>query len=289
MGCARERAVVPEAVVRGRVGLDAQPEYLYNQSEAYLKNSDIEKAIQCMEDFLSTDPPAKDREEVEVAMAWIHKKLERTRVPLSVSSDPEGADFRAECGDFTADGRTPWDGWVPPGECDLVVTADGHQTERERFLLTLGNPKEIAVALEEERSEAPDHGAAVTGDVEPGASRPPPKPLPAAQAPAADEGSGVPLGAYAGWGVGAAALVGGVVLGTLATSRASEYESELDSLAVSMRSREDLQSLRDSAQTMGVAATAAFGVAAAAAGAGTALWLLAPGPDGATVRLRCTW
>ena len=245
-----------------------KPKYLYNLAKAYMKNGDLEQAVRTAEDFLQTGPSPKDRAEMEIGLAYLHKKLEQTRVQLGVRSEPAIAEFHAEAGGRTVGGTTPWSGWLPPGPCKLTVLLEGHTPAERAFVLALGEPREVAVRLEPVAAATPTPGPTVPPAVAPNA--------------------GVGTGTWIALGTGAALLAVGSALGLLARSAERDYLGHLESPGASQASEDDLTALRDRAVDLGTGTTVAL-AAGAVAGAAAGVLLIA-GADGEVVAIaRWPW
>ncbi|RYZ06178.1 MAG: hypothetical protein EOO73_17390 [Myxococcales bacterium] len=163
-----------------------------------------------------------------------------------------------------------------PGEHNVEVTAPGFLRSATRLSIGEGEKKNVSLTL----TRDPNAAAASTTPVaaaakEPTASAPAPVASPqAVTTPPSVERSPNRTGAYVAWGVGAAALAAGGVLGVMTMQKHSDLEGDCTDGACPPERQSDL----DSAKRLGNFSTIAFGVGAAGAVLGTVLFFTA-GPS----------
>jgi hypothetical protein len=162
-----------------------------------------------------------------------------------------------------------------PGEHSVEVTAPGFLKSGTRLSMGEGEKKSVTLTLTR------DPNAVSASSVDPSEARPtePTAPAPAAPPsvsapPPAVERAPNLTGAYVAWGLGAAALATGGVLGVLTMQKHSDLEGDCESGVCPVERQGDL----DSAKTLGNFSTIAFGVGAAGAVLGTVLFFTA-GPS----------
>lgn len=165
-----------------------------------------------------------------------------------------------------------------PGEHTVEALAPGFLRSGTRLSVGEGEKKNVTLTL----TRDPDAVVAARPPSEPAPQAPKatpapvPLPQPASSPPPSAERAPNRTGAYVAWGIGAAALATGGVLGVLTMQK---HEDLKDDCADGVCPGE-LQGDLDSAKKLGNFSTIAFGVGAAGAVLGTVLFFTA-GPSGA--------
>ena len=249
------------------------PKFQYNLGKALERSGDLEGAIAAFELYLAEAKEA-DREGIESGISFLKAKLQETRVLVSVQTTPPAAVLTLQGPERRLTDRTPWAGWLEPGEWKLSVARDGYASVERDLALALGDPVEFELTLPRPGDKTEDPPASATPA--PAADTPAePEPEPAAVPPpppaeASDGGPGA--GVWGSFAVAGAALAAGVVLGLMSNSARDEFDSARKAGADSDLTWDEANDRRDSAATLGLAATAAFGLAGAAAAAGVVIW-----------------
>lgn len=160
-----------------------------------------------------------------------------------------------------------------PGEHNVEVTAPGFLRSATRLSIGEGEKKNVTLTL----TRDPNAAVAPTAPVDAApkaASSSTPAPLaspPSVSGPPAAEPAPNRTTAYVAWGVGAAALAAGGVLGVMTMQKHSDLKGNCTDGACPPERQGDL----DSAKRLGNFSTIAFGVGAAGAVLGTVLFFTA--------------
>ncbi len=246
------------------------PGRLYNLGKAHQRAGNLEGAIKTYERYLEEAPDARDRDQVEEGVDFLRVKLERTKVPLEITTYPEGATIGLECGATRVGGETPWSGWLAPGPCRLIIEQKGYQTVKQDVVLVLEEPHDLQVVLRPPEKKPKPKPKPKPADVPPPKVEPPPL---------------FPVEVRAAFGAAAAALAAGGVLLAVSQSKLSDYDEWR--LGTREHSRAEVEEVGQSARTLGIASVVVAGVGVAAAATGGALLYLRD--DGAAVTVRRTW
>ncbi len=170
---------------------------------------------------------------------------------------------------------------VDPGEHRVEATATGWRAQPRSLMVGEGEKTSVSLKLEADAGATPAAVSAVTTVAGPGTDSP--ASTPSLTAPPGDTGtsggsSGMRIGAYSAFGIGAV----GLGLGTVFLLKSSSKRSEADDLCKngcmkSMQPQIDqIDSDADSARNVGVAGLVIGGVGVAT---GVALWVLSSGSD----------
>lgn len=163
-----------------------------------------------------------------------------------------------------------------PGEHNVEVTAPGFLRSATRLSIGEGEKKNVSLTLTRDPNAAVAPAAPTdAAPKEPPTSTPAPAATPqSVNSPPAVEQAPNRTGAYVAWGVGAAALAAGGVLGVMTMQKHSDIKDDCVDGACPAERQSDL----DSAKRLGNFSTIAFGVGAAGAVLGTVLFFTA-GPS----------
>jgi len=252
--------------------LHPQPKYLYNLARTREERGDLYQAMAAYNQYLVECPDAEDTARVEGHIDFLRVKAARSLARVEVETKPPGALLRLALDDLVVDGTTPWQGHLPPGLWTVTVTAPGHAPVEREVVAAVGQAARVEVTIEPEpEPEAPK-------------ARSSPAKVLLPPEVAAEEPGLAPVVALAAAGV---AVVGGVVLGLLATSRGEELDGYLSDRQAEGHTRAGAEELASSTDTLALAANLSF-VAAAAVGLGGALlWQVSA--DEAGARVVWTW
>jgi len=258
---------------------DPTPGRLYNLGKAYQRAGDLERAIATYQRYLDEVPDAEDAQQVEEGIDFLRVKLERTKVPLEVTTYPDGATLGIECGDTRVGGTTPWSGWLLPGPCRVRIDRDGYQTVTQELTLVLDDPQDLQVVLKPPPKDAPP-------PKDPNDPKDPGGPKGPGGSPPGPEGPPLlPLEVWGAFGGAAAALVASGVLFGVSQAKLADYDDWRK--GTQEHSREEVEETGQTARTLGIVSVAALGVAVAAGAAGGVLLYLSN--DGGTVGFGGTW
>lgn len=257
---------------------------LFNMAQAHAAAQQYDLALEEFGRYLAEggdDVSVERRDEVV-------KELERLR-PLVGYVEVEAPDGLLVRVDGADKGRTPLEGklLVTVGKAHEVVVLSGQEVVFRRKVNVMGGMVET-VKVDVRQAAAP------AAAVKPSAAE---EPAPAAKEPKAEEeqGKGKGLAVY-GWvcvGVGAAALVGGAVVGGLALDQSNTLEESCAGGGVCAPARAgEVEAL----ERMALTADVLFGVGGAVAAAGVILLLLPdkgesdqvtvwPAPNGVAARV----
>jgi hypothetical protein len=214
------------------------PVVLLGLAEALERKGDIPATIETLERYLTERADAPDRAQIEQRLTVLRA---RPGV-LVIASTPPGATI-------TVDGEdrgevTPAEIEVSPGEHVIGATLAGHEPATETVTATVGGRHDVEITLEP--------GAEPGLDEDPFGETGEPADVPPLPPEVDEEPEGLSPGVWVAAGVAGAALVGGTVLGFLALSEQSDFDS-----APSKESA-------DRGERLALFADVAFGVAAIA-------------------------
>jgi tetratricopeptide (TPR) repeat protein len=192
------------------------PEVTYNMAQCYERLGQLDQAITSYEKYIEEKPDAKDLQAVKEKIASLRERLEKTGLLVAVSED--GAKVFVDDQDI---GTSPIDGLikVPPGSHELRIEKEGFQKFTMKFSVAAGLSQSTTVTLTPETGEKEGtkegKGTGKTEPVTPGTGK-----------------KGSMAGYYAGYGVSAAVLIGGVVTGVLALVNVNNANDNVDNLPV---------------------------------------------------------
>ena len=226
------------------------PTVLKSIAECQVQTGDILGAVATLEKYLES-PEADDKESVEERI----EQLKKTPVKVAFTSVPEGAEITIAGQE--QEGVTPTEIELAPGEHVVTFSVEGYEPLSKPLTVALG--------------EAPQLGADFAAEGTPTAQEPEPAVVdppfagqetetqPEPPAPEVNESSGPPPAFWAMAAVTGVGLITGTVFGSMALSLESDYEEN-------PTTAKQEAGLRDAIIT-----DVSFGVAAAAAIAGTVL------------------
>ena len=143
------------AAFEGAYEADPLPRFLYNLGRCHQKLGDLARASHFFERYLDTAGEAKDRKKVKALATMLRIKLRKEFSELVVTANVADALVQIELESEKINGTTPFSYWVPFGQHDVVVTADGHEAWREPVVV---KPKKVAklhAALKKATSASP--------------------------------------------------------------------------------------------------------------------------------------
>ncbi len=159
-----------------------------------------------------------------------------------------------------------------PGEHNVEVTAPGFLRSATRLSVGEGEKKNVTLTLTRDPNAPVATSAPTEAPKAPSAAATPaPESQVVTSPPASPERAPNRTGAYVAWGIGAAGLVTGGVLGVLTLQKHSDLKDQCDNGVCPSDRQADL----DSAKKLGNFSTIAFGVGAAGAVLGTVLYFTA--------------
>ncbi len=214
------------------------PVVLLGLAEAQERGGDVPGAIETLERYLAERTDAPDAAQVEERIAGLRARP----ATVVITSTPAGAVITVD-GD-PQEQVTPAEIEVPPGEHVVALTLQDYEPASETVEVAPGGRQEVELTLEpgaEPRLDEDPFGDETEGGA------PPPEPPDVEQ----DEPS-LSAGVWVAAGVSGAALVGGTVLGFLALSEQSDFDTT------------PTEESADRGERLALFADVAFGVAAIA-------------------------
>lgn len=206
------------------------------------------------EQYLREAPTARDADEIRQRVAEHRARPGRLRI----QSNPPGAAVTLD--GQRVEGVTPLDLQVNSGQHAVAIQMEGYQMVLEEFNMPFAGNHTINAQLQG-----------------PG-GRPQPTPTPTPVTPPGTEEPDrewrVTTPVWAMVGVTGAALVTGIVTGSLALADQGDFDDQLDDEGVTSENRQELRDLGDSGETKALIADISFGVAAAAAVTGIVLFFV---------------
>jgi hypothetical protein len=233
------------AEFRAAYQADPHPVSLRSQAACLVHLGRDREAVGLYEQYLRELPQASDAGEVRSYIQDVTSRPGR----IYIVTNPQGV--QATLDGRLLDGATPINVQIAPGQHSLQLQAQGYNPETRNFEVAYGEAQTIQINL-----------VAAAGPP----ATPPATPVPTQPS----EGLRFSTPVWVMIGLTAAALVTGIVTGSLALSDQGEFEL-LDPQA-DPESR--FQELHDSGQTKALIADISFGVAAAAAITGIVLFIV---------------
>jgi len=242
-----EEGKYAEALVEFQAAYDAKPHpvVLKSIAECQAQSGDIPAAIATLEKYL-LDPEATDKPEIEARI----EELKRTPINVEITSDPAGA--KIEVAGVDTGKVTPATLELNPGEYAVRLTAEGMAPVQENINVVLGEENKLAAVMTPAEAAEP---AAATPMVDDFSTEPPP-------APEASQDSGPPTAFWAMAAVAGIGLVSGTVFGTMALGDEDDYKEE------------PTQDKKEAGRRDAILADVSFGLAGAAAIAGTIIYVV---------------
>ena len=219
---------------------------------------------------LMTEKWRKRREVVRKQLTLLEQELATSHAVVMVKSTPSGAavSVNGERAGVDGDAVTPTRLWLPPGEHTISLELEGHAPATTTIKTRPGQLDSYAPELLAASSERPEGAASA------------PESAPIIEAPKEDEGGTIGPWVLIG-GAGAAAIVGGVMVGLAEgeVARRDEIIAAGDpGEALGPAARDDYNGAEANIATYDTLSLAMFGVAGAAA-IGGVLWLLLDGDE----------
>ncbi len=221
------------------------PTVLKSIAECQAQLGDIQGAVTTLEKYLE-DPEATERESAELRI----EELKKTPVKVTVTSVPDNAAVAVDGADTQK--HTPTDIEMPPGEHNVTFTTDGYEPLTKPLTVTLGQEGQVGADFASEGTPVPAGPEPTLVDPFQGEDEgtPPPE---------VDEEKGLPAAFWAMVAVTGVGVISGTVFGTMALSMEDDYKAD------------PTQEKKEAGQRDALVADVSFGVAAAAAIAGTVL------------------
>ncbi len=240
---------------------DPAPAFLLLLGTAWQKKGDLPRAHEILTRHAEEAAgDKKARKKGAKLLRKVEAGLKKGWALAKVSSVPDGAALVLVCGERKVEAKTPWEGWLKPGECKVTLTKDGHEPHEAALKLTPGEPGELKAELAEVKPPEPEPEP----EPEPVEEEPPPPPPP--PPPPADYS----LPAMATMGAGVALLAGGSVFGVLNQAAKDRLEAS-KTRAVT---RAELDEDSEAADSHALAANVLLGLGTAAVVTAGVLWLL---------------
>jgi len=247
----------------------------YNIAQCREKLAEWPAALRSYHDYLRELPDAKDRPAVLATMRGIEQKLAATGVQvLLVYTDPLGAEVRI---DQKPKGTTPFHIVLPPGQYTVSFSREGYAVASREVTLTASASQVVdvvlrpAVATPVPLPPPPVAAQAAGPDL---AAKPPPAASPATVAAPAPKPAAAPQVKKGRVWTWVAAGVSAVALGTAAYYGMHAKSKSDELLDGTVRGAGEAAALADDAESSAKKANIMYGVAAAGAAAGAALFFV---------------
>lgn len=230
---------------------DPHPVSLKSQGECLARLGRAREAISMFERYLSEAPAARDAADVRRRIQELQSRGGR----IYIVTNPAGAAV-------TLDGRplrdrTPANIEVPTGRHSLAVQMPGYQTVMQQFDVASGEARTIQLAL------VPEGGGGTGTD--PGVPGTP---------PAGGGGARITTPVWVMIGLTGAALLTGIITGSLALSDQGDFDDLMGSENLTLAQYNEATGVGDSGRTKALIADISFGVAGAAALTGIVLFFV---------------
>jgi tetratricopeptide (TPR) repeat protein len=146
-----ERGDYEAAINEFLAALEYKPEAsaaFYNIAKSYERLARYEEAIANYEQYLELAPNASDRADVEATIVALRKAIRERFQPLSVSSEPPGADIFLDDQSVVV-GQTNFEFKVTPGPHTLALQLNGYETVTKEFVMPDDKPLTLEFQLTE--------------------------------------------------------------------------------------------------------------------------------------------
>lgn len=265
---------------------DPRPKFLFNIGRCYEKKGDLPKAMEWVSRYRDLAGKDDDRSQADDLLALLEVKLRTDRSVVSITTTPVEAVIRLRGDADNEDGLAPFRRWMAFGVYELEVSKAGYDTMSRTVAVKAGTPVTIDVELQktpEPKPQPPAPAPVVAAAAAPAKPRvasaskkvaeaalnastqASPVPPPSAAVPEA--GGWAPMALLGGAG---AAMVGGLVFGTLS----SKSVAERDALKEAPTTFGKVEELDSAARRHALVSNILLGVGAAAGLTGGVLWLL---------------
>jgi hypothetical protein len=266
--------------------LDPVPGALHALASCHMEAGEVASAVVRFDEYLrvvETLPPAqKAKHAVRAKDAKAHRAALAPQVPeltlVLPAEAPPGTRVIQDSVELSAISlglELP----IDPGEHMVTTQAPGGPVKEHRFTIEKGEKKrlELTLAEPERANPAPPSKASETRQVE-AASRPGPRSgeeRPGGPGDGAGT-SGYRIGAFVAGGIGAAALVGGIVAGVIVLGKKGTIDESCIGTKCNPESIIAAREAAEGAQVPGVISTVGFVIGGAGLAAGAVLFLLEP-------------
>jgi len=228
------------------------PITLKSQAECLERLGRYDEAVAMFEQYLQQAPSAPDAADIRARIQRYRSRGGRLRI----YSNPSGAAVTLD--GQRINGMTPMEVDVSPGRHAVAIEMQGYQMALEEFNMSGGAGHTVNVSL-----------IPVAGAQQPSA-------YPSTTQPQTEQGGRwrVTTPVWVMIGVTGAALITGIVTGSLALVDQGDFDDRIDQEGVTGDNRSSLQDLGDSGTVKALVADISFGVAGAAAITGLILFFV---------------
>lgn len=130
------------------------PVIVYNIGRCFERLGDLPKAMRSYRDYLKQAPDAKDKGQVEEAIANLERRFKEQGVQqLLVSSDPEGALVSVDDKEL---GKAPVSTELPPGDHHVTLKLEGYEPARRVFVMPPNRSMDLSFSLSPKPPPAPE-------------------------------------------------------------------------------------------------------------------------------------
>lgn len=234
--------------------LKPHPSILFNIGKCWEQLGEVAKALRSFKDYLHAEPEAKDKQQVNDAIANLERKLrEKGLQQILIYAEPATARIEVNGKDL---GVSPASTELPTGTHNLAVKAEGFETVERTFTMQLQKGSELSIVLVP-RSPEPQPTAATTSDA-PTKTTLAPQSVPAATAATEVPRKKGRVFTFVAGGLAIAGLGTGIVLGIVSSNASTELRSR-------QHPRDEATTLVNTATNTAIGANVSYGVAGAAA------------------------
>jgi len=121
---------------------------LYNIAKSYERMARYEEAIDYFEQYLTLEPDAPDRADVEETIRALRKAIRERFQELTISSDPPGADIYLDDRNSEIVGQTNFSLKVTPGPHTLYLELNGYEPVEREFVMPDDKPLALDFKLQ---------------------------------------------------------------------------------------------------------------------------------------------
>ncbi|MBI4817074.1 MAG: PEGA domain-containing protein [Deltaproteobacteria bacterium] len=143
------RGSYEEAIQEFKAAYDLKPSsgIIFNIAKSYERLARYEEAIDYFQQYLQSEPNAKDKADVEETIKRLKKSIRERFQELYVTSDPPGADIFIDDAKTGLQGQTNYRFKVTPGPHTLFLELNGYEPIKREFVMPDDKPLQLEFKL----------------------------------------------------------------------------------------------------------------------------------------------
>ncbi|MBI2373279.1 MAG: PEGA domain-containing protein [Deltaproteobacteria bacterium] len=143
------RGSYEEAIQEFKAAYDLKPSsgIIFNIAKSYERLARYEEAIDYFQQYLQSEPNAKDKADVEESIRRLKKSIRERFQELYVTSEPPGADIFIDDAKTGLQGQTNYRFKVTPGAHTLYLELNGYEPIKREFVMPDDKPLQLEFNL----------------------------------------------------------------------------------------------------------------------------------------------